>query len=157
MFNHKVQTYINYIADSPILINLKGNKISLKSENFIRMIFNSNYFSKMLDELNFGNILSKYDIGGTVLNIGANIGLYALFVASSVEKVYAVESTKEFTDIMKDFIEINNIDNVEITDYHNQAVDLAIIDTNEVSETVLENILASDIKTFVLEQMILIL
>lgn len=55
--------------------------------------------------------LRKNDV---VLDIGAHIGAFSMFISRNVKRVYAVEPL--FADILKTNISNNNIDNIEVLD-----------------------------------------
>lgn len=75
-----------------------------------------------VDLINYPRIFeaySRYNIGGireddTVLDIGANIGSFTLPAAKVAKKVYAVEPM--FTETLKENVELNNFENVEVID-----------------------------------------
>lgn len=57
------------------------------------------------------NILNKEDV---VLEIGANIGYYALLESRLCKKIYAIEPVKTNVDTLKENIQLNNYTNIEV-------------------------------------------
>ena len=92
-----VQDYINF------------RNSSLGNYKLVRGMHNCT-IKQVIGEYRFYDI-RKTD---TVLDIGANIGAFSMFVSQSVKQVYAVEPL--FADILKMNIDNNNIDNIKIFD-----------------------------------------
>ncbi len=61
-----------------------------------------------------GHILSILREDDVVLEVGANIGYYALMEASRCRKIYAIEPHPENVDRLKRNIELNGYDNIEV-------------------------------------------
>ncbi len=95
---NKFQDYVNRKA------NIKyGSKIIYHSNNTtIEEVFSQYKF----------NDIQPTDI---VLDIGANVGGFSLFVSKFVKQVYAVEPI--LTDILRKNIKLNNISNIIVLDY----------------------------------------
>lgn len=69
--------------------------------------------------------------GDVVIDVGANIGYYTVLLSKLVGatgKVFAFEPTKHFGGVLRDNIEINHLNNIEIIDLglSNQVQDLVI-------------------------------
>ncbi len=61
-----------------------------------------------------GHILSILKEDDVVLEVGANIGYYALMEASRCRKIYAIEPHPENVERLKRNIELNGYDNIEV-------------------------------------------
>jgi len=85
-----------------------------KSQSLIGHLNKINSFGKIvLDQINNGvyNFLNT-KTWGTVLDIGANVGLFSFFISNKAEKIYAVEPSQEHYVVLTSAIEELNIKNV---------------------------------------------
>lgn len=74
-----------------------------------------------LKEVYFDKIYTKYfdvDEGDIVVDIGANIGAFSIYVAKKAEKVFSFESSENFK-YLKENITLNNAENISA---HNEII-----------------------------------
>lgn len=91
------------------------------SSKFLTYYNNPNSYCKHIIELelnnghyndnNFLNIFKNRD--AVVIDAGANIGLFSLYIHNATSKIYAVEPTAEHISTLQDICRVNNITNIE--------------------------------------------
>jgi FkbM family methyltransferase len=99
-----------------ILKDIAGNNLDLsKSHNFVTH-YNSNascanIIMRQLNDKNIFEFLRGYkDL--TILDIGANIGLFSLFCSPIAKNIYSIEPTPSHFNLFKELLDLTNITNV---------------------------------------------
>jgi FkbM family methyltransferase len=134
---------LNILGDSPI--DLSG------SNSFLNYYNNKNSYSKHIIEREINNghyndpqflkIFENKD--AVVIDAGANIGLFSLYLNKVSKKIYAIEPTVEHIEVLQDLCRSNNLNNIELhdlafNDYHgfcSFSIDDSNTTTNRISET----------------------
>ena len=119
--------------------------------------FDTSYIPEILTEIHRQRIYAPYLEGKkdlTILDIGANIGLFSLYASQFAKKVYAIEPATEHIDVMNHMVKFNKLtDKIttfrmaiankdgEMTLHHNNNVTMfslneAVADKSLPSETV---------------------
>lgn len=84
-----------------------------RSKKFIEFAYKPYSCTRIiLDQLNSGKF--SVGIGDIAFDVGANIGLFSIFISSNFRKVYAVEPTEEHIEVMEDLISCLEISNISI-------------------------------------------
>lgn len=80
---------------------------------FFRDIAND-YVAHILKEIYFDKIYDPFfiDRKATVVDIGANIGLFSYYASSRADKVYSVEPASQHQQTLKQMIDFNSLKNV---------------------------------------------
>src|SRR3972149_1853452 len=76
----------------------------------------TNFLGHQLKEMYVDNVYAPFLQGKkdlTILDIGANLGVFTYYVRQFAKKIYAIEPTLEHFDLLTRMIEFNKIDNVE--------------------------------------------
>lgn len=71
----------------------------------------------IIDEINTSHIYDEffpYIKDGVVLDIGANVGLFSLFICSLAKQVYSVEPTPSHTNVFQDILTTYSIENIKL-------------------------------------------
>ena len=108
-----MSTKINILNSEPIDLSLSPlfiqyyNNSSSYTAHIIEKEINKDHY---LDE-DFLNIFKNKD--AIVIDAGANIGLFSIYLNKVCKRILAVEPTQEHTDCLKEMCKMLNIDNIE--------------------------------------------
>jgi FkbM family methyltransferase len=95
-----------------VIKNIMGNKMQLNmDDNGIHMELFLNGLREPAATKHLMEILSRDDV---VLEVGANIGYYALIESKLCKKIYAVEPVADNISNLKKNIKLNNYNNIEV-------------------------------------------
>lgn len=105
--------FLNILNDSPLNLNT--------CSKFLSYYNNPNSFSKHIIDLEINNghynnerfksIFSNKD--AVMIDGGANIGLFSVYLNKSCKKIYAIEPTPEHAEVIKEFCSAFDIKNIE--------------------------------------------
>ena len=105
------------------LTDVRGNRYDLsQSGRFVDHYHSDSSCAKIiLDQINSGNFYDfiKKQEFSSIIDLGANVGLFSLFVNPIADKVYAVEPTPSHFYLMRELVALTNVHNIEC---HNVAV-----------------------------------
>jgi len=77
--------------------------------------FENSYIPNILLEIYLQRIYAPYIEGKsdlTILDVGANVGLFSQYASKYAKKVYAIEPAKQHVEVMKYMLEFNKLDNI---------------------------------------------
>jgi FkbM family methyltransferase len=99
------------------LTDASGRVWDLDFEPLRALAVDPRYFvPTILDEINRGVYAGMVRPGATVIDLGANIGLFSLYAAGAAQVVYAVEPTPEHVAVLRQILsrfEIRNVVPIE--------------------------------------------
>jgi FkbM family methyltransferase len=81
--------------------------------------FKDSYIPNILKEIYIDKIYDKFFTGKsnmTVVDAGANIGLFSMYASPYAKSVYAIEPSKEHVNCMREMIKSNGFTNIEVLD-----------------------------------------
>jgi len=114
MFNININILIENFLDQCLKIdkfqNYVNNRSKIKYGCQFKVSRHNVTIEQIFDDYKFNDVRED-DI---VLDIGANVGGFSLFISKMVKKVYAVEPI--VTDILRENISMNKIDNITVLD-----------------------------------------
>lgn len=124
------------LSNSELFLGYYHNQNSYSKHIIEREINNGHY-----NDEDFLNIFKNKD--AVVIDAGANIGLFSLYLNKVSKKIYAIEPTQEHLLVLSDLCSKNNLDNIIIHDvafnnYHGLcsfSIDDSNTTTNRISET----------------------
>lgn len=113
--------YVYYRFCDMYNTSIIGGKITVKPKNLqgcYSLYAKSHIASRLLIsnyETDIVNIINQLDfIDGTIVNIGANIGLFSVHIAltfKNYDKIIAIEPNREALELLFDNIKMNNVEN----------------------------------------------
>ena len=102
------------------LIDASGEYVDLSYSPLFCQHYNdaNNCAEFIINEINTLHIYDeffKYMENGVVLDIGANVGLFSLFIRPLVNQIYCIEPTPSHIKVFQDILSIFEIENIKLS------------------------------------------